>query len=421
MRSSTLRWIILITAIAIGLLVSAQLFWLSKIYNFEQKEFNTSVVKSIQGVYEDLNLTDASSIPLRKLIEQPDINTFLFKIDSLPEKAMLLDDLLSNLEDFEVFTDCKVAVYDPAKHKYLYESYLPAAATRHPFNTAKSVAPLKKTYAYVQLYFPNRSIYILNSIRWWLVSAAFLLLVLLAFSLSIFYLYRQKFLNEIQNDFIQNVTHEFQTPLTTLIVGLDALSQPFIAGHAGKQEIYVKLMQAQTAYLKHHIDNLMKVLKAEANGLVMNKDEVSPYKLVVNAVEQLKAVAEEKKAEINLVATDPEMTIWCDESSLFVVIVNLVSNAIKYAAEPKITIEMKLHNSRYFLAVKDNGIGIEEKYIKKLFSKFYRVPTGNVHNVKGLGLGLYFVKKVIEGHNGTITVKSVAGKGSEFILELPIS
>ena len=421
MRSATLRWIILITALAIGLLVSAQLFWLNKIYNYEQKQFSTSVVKSIQGVYEDLGLTNSSStIQLQKLIEQPDANTFLFKIDSIPAKKLLLDDLLENLEDFGVFADCKVALYDPRTGKYLYEMYLPSADTKHHENSGLDLKPYPKKYAYVHLYFPHRNQYILNSMIWWITSGILLLLFLIALSLSMFYLYKQKFLNEIQNDFIQNVTHEFQTPLTALIVGLDAIAKPSIAKQPDKLEIYIKLMQAQTIYLKHHIENLMKVLKAEASGLVVDKSEVAPHELIKKAITQLYPVIEEKHAVVELLPEETNVAVNADESSLYVAILNLISNALKYAKEPLIKIETKVVNSRYSISIKDNGVGIDEKSKKKLFKKFYRVPSGDVHNVKGLGLGLYFVKKVIDGHKGTITVKSAAGAGSEFIIELPV-
>lgn len=420
MRASTLRWIILITALAIGLLVSAQLFWLNKIYNYEQKQFSISVVKSIQGVYEDLALTNpTTAIHLQKLIEQPDANTFLFKIDSIPAKKMLLDDLLENFEDFQVFADCKVALYNSFSHKYLYEMYLPSADTKHPKNSGIDLQVYKKNYAYVHLYFPHRNQYILNSMSWWITSGILLLVVLVALSLSIFFLFRQKFLNEIQNDFIQNVTHEFQTPLTTLTVGLDAIAKPSIVEHPQKFEVYIKIMRAQTSYLKHHIENLMKVLKAEANGLVMDKKEVVPNELIKKALIQLSAVAEEAQAEVELLLEDTNARIQADDSSLYVAIINLISNALKYSKKPFIIIETKIINSKYFISVKDNGTGIDEDAKRKLFKKFYRVPSGDVHNVKGLGLGLYFVKKVIDGHKGTITVKSSAGKGSEFIIELP--
>ena len=419
MRSATIRWIILLTALAIGLLVSAQLFWLNKIYNYEQKEFSTSVIKSIQGVYEDLQLTTSNTTQLQKLIEQPDPNTFLFKIDSIPPKLMLLDDILDNFEDFQVFADCKVALYNPKSHRYLYEMYLPSADTKHPKSSGIDLQLYKKDYAYVHLYFPNRNQYILNSMTWWITSGVLLLIVLVALSLSIFFLYRQKFLNEIQNDFIQNVTHEFQTPLTTLIVGIDAIAKPSIIEHPQRFEIYIKLMRAQTAYLKHHIENLMKVLKAEANGLIMDKREVIPNELIEKALLQLYAVIEEKHAIVKLSLEKNNTAIYADDSSLFVAIVNVISNALKYSKEPLIVIETKTINSKFFISIKDNGVGIEDKSRSKLFKKFYRVPSGEVHNVKGLGLGLYFVKKVIDGHKGTITVKSMAGKGSEFIIELP--
>ncbi len=215
MRSTTLRWIILITSVVMGMLVTAQLYWLNKIYNYEQKEFNTSVIKSIQGVYEDLELTTSPITQLRKLIEQPDANTFLFKIDSIPTREILFENLSDNLEDFQVFTDCHVALYESPKNHLLYEGYLQSLVLKHSRNNVSTLKASKKNYTYIRLYFPYRSQYILNSMMWWIGSAVFLLLVLVAFSLSIFYLYKQKFLNEIQNDFIQNVTHEFQTPLTT--------------------------------------------------------------------------------------------------------------------------------------------------------------------------------------------------------------
>jgi two-component system, OmpR family, phosphate regulon sensor histidine kinase PhoR len=419
MRSVTFKWIILISTILIGLLVSAQLFWLNKIYNYEQKEFTTSVLKSIKGVYEDLELSDSSGPELQKLIEQPNFNTFLFKIDSIPPKDTLLNTILNNLEDFGVFTDCKVALYDDNLHDYAYEVYIPTAASKHPDNSGIDLPLYKNDYAYIQLYFPHRSQYILSSMSWWIMSSILLLLILIALGFSMFHLYRQKFLNEVQHDFIRNVTHEFQTPLTTLMVGLDAISRPSIIDYPGKLEKYTRLMQGQTAYLKQHIENLMKVLKAEADGLVLEREDIIPNELIKKAVTQLNVAIEEKNAKVELLLEQKNTTIAADKSGLYVAILNLVSNAVKYSKDPMIIIETKIINGMYHISVKDNGIGIEEQYQKKLFRKFYRVPTGDIHNVKGLGLGLYFVKKVIDENKGTIHLKSITGIGSEFVIELP--
>jgi len=235
-----------------------------------------------------------------------------------------------------------------------------------------------------------------------------------------FHLYRQKFLNEVQNDFIRNVTHEFQTPLTTLMVGLDAIAKPSIINYPEKLEKYTRLMQGQTAYLKQHIENLMKVLKADTTGLVLERLAVSPNELIKQATEQLHVNIEEKKATLQLELEQNNTLIEVDKSGLYVAILNLLSNAIKYSNNPMIIVKTAVVNGRFQISVKDNGIGIEEQFQKKLFRKFYRVPTGDVHNVKGLGLGLYFVKKVIDENRGTILVKSISGIGSEFVIELPI-
>ena len=419
MRSTTLKWIILLSSILIGLLVSAQLYWLNKIYNFEQKEFTTSVVKSIQGVYEDVELSGTSFTHLQKLIKQPHPNSFLFKVENVPSKDSLKYSVVSNLQIFGVFTDCWMALYDKKMHKYVYEVYLPGVASAHPVNNSVALPLFANNYDYVLLYFPHRSQYIITAMSWWLASSLLLVLLLIALGFSMFHLYRQKFLNELQNDFIRNVTHEFQTPLTTLVIGLDAIAKPSIIDMPEKLEKYTRLMQGQAAYLKQHIENLMKVLKAETSGLAPERETIVPNELIKQAIAQLTVMIDEQHAEVQLLLEAGDTTLLADKNGLYVAILNLITNAIKYAVNPVICIKTTRVDNRYFISVKDNGIGIEEKLQKKLFRKFYRVPTGDVHNVKGLGLGLYFVKKVADENNGSIRVKSAPGEGSEFIIELP--
>ncbi len=418
MHSKTLRWIILITTLSIGLLFSIQLFWLNKIYHYEKVEFKTSVIKSIRGVFEDMHLNQMPISQLQKLIKQPDENSFLFRIDSIPPKDPLLTVIANNLESFQVFADCQVAVFDSST--FLYGGYLPGPDSKSAVLNDTIYKSYHKNYPHIYMYFPTRSQYLLYSMWWWIISGIIMMIVLLALGFSIFFLYKQKFLNEIQNDFIQNVTHEFQTPLSTLMVGLEAITKPAVAQNRHKYDTYIKLMQSQAVYLKYHIENLMKVLKSEASGLVIEKSDVNPNELVESAVAQLQTSIEEKNAVIHFIPEKSNQLITADDNSLYVAVLNVISNAIKFSDEPVINIENKITGNKYVLTIKDNGFGIHEKLKKKLFKKFYRIPTGDIHNVKGLGLGLYFVKKVINVHNGTIDVKSTLGKGSEFIIELPI-
>lgn len=420
MRSGTFKWIILICSITTGLLVAAQVFWLNKIYNYEQKEFNSGVVKSIKGVYESFHITDNNNADNGQQIEQNNNNSFVFRFDGIPPKDSFVNTILDNLEDFDVFTDCRAGFYDAHKKQWAFQEYLRSEASPHSGRDVPAIPDIKRDYSFGVLYFPYRNQYIMTEMRWWILSSIFLLLVLTALGFSMFHLYRQKFLNEVQNDFIRNVTHEFQTPLTTLTVGLDMISKSSTASHPEKLEKYTRLMQGQTEYLKHHIENLVKVMKTDATGLQMEKEIVSPNELVKAAVSQLYAVIEEKQARVELNLEESNASVFADAGNLYVSILNLVSNAIKYAKEPVVIVETSTNGLYYKIRVKDNGVGIPKQFQKRLFKKFYRVPTGDVHNVKGLGLGLYFVKKVVDAHKGKITVNSIPGIGSEFIIEIPV-
>lgn len=420
MRSGTFKWIILICTVITGLLVATQVYWLNKNYNYEQKEFNAAIVKSIKGVYENFDIIDSNNAQKGQLIEQGSYNLFLFRFDPVPPQDSFINTVLNNLEDFEVFADCKVGFYDAKKQALIFEKYLPTEASRHSGKDIPAMPVINKPYSYGVLFFPYRNQYILTEMRWWIISSIILILVLSALGFSVFHLYRQKFLNEVQNDFIRNVTHEFQTPLTTLTVGLDMISKTSVTEHPEKMEKYTRLMQGQTEYLKHHIENLVKVMKTDATGMDMQKEMISPNELVKAAVNQLYAIIEEKHAKIELVLEETNASILADANNLYISILNLLTNAVKYSKNPLVIAETKTDGQHYTISVKDNGVGISKQFKKRLFKKFYRVPTGDVHNVKGLGLGLYFVKKVVDAHKGKIIVNSIPGIGSEFIIELPV-
>ena len=420
MRSSTLTRIVFFFTILIALIIVIQLFWLNKLYSYEQKQFTTNVVKVARGILEDMALLTNPEVQLQKLITNPEPNSFLIQVDTIPQQDSLLYYTNAEMEDFDLFTDCKLGVYDNAKARYLYEAYLPTAASHNPVNSLKPLTYYKRDYSFIHLFFPYRSKYILHEMTFWIVASVLLLLMLVALGASVFYLYRQKFLNEMQNDFIRNITHEFQTPLTTLKLGLDMISKPGILEKPEKMEKYTSLMQAQTYYLHKHIDNLVKVIKTDSIPMTIQKEILNPNDLIKNALEQMQLQVEEKEAIIELQPDKKNSTIRADKNNLYIVLLNLISNAIKYSRQPHIIISTSTSHKRYIISIKDNGIGIDKKFISKLFGKFYRVPAGDVHNTKGLGLGLYFVHKIIEAHGGKIIVNSIVGMGTEFRIVLPI-
>ena len=421
MRSATLKQIILIISITIGSIILVQLFWLNKQYSFEQKEFTTNVIKGVRGFYEDFG-SDVGQ-QMSKGIELPDNNTFILRMgEFIPLKNVLVDSLRSELDQVNVFADCKIALYDKNSQQFLYEVHLPTLASREEASsTVIDMAALKRDYSYVYLFFPNRNRYILGQMIWLIVTSVLLVLLLAGLGISLFYLYKQKFLVETQNDFIRNVTHEFQTPLATLTLGLDALAKPTVYEHQEKLEKYRGLMQGQVNYLKQHINNLVKVIKTDSTGVVLHKERVNVNQLIRDAVTQLHFTILDKRGEVDLQLEKYDMQVYADADNLFIAILNIISNAVKYSPDPRIIITTRQDADAYTISVKDNGVGIDEKYKKQLFKKFYRVPTGDLHDVKGLGLGLYFVKKIVDSHKGKIFVQSIKNIGTEFSIQLPIS
>lgn len=371
------------------------------------------------ALYEDIELVNGPVVRLQQFIQQPDANTFIMRIDSIPNKDSLEYYTNAELEDFDVFTNCNLYVFDHKSHSYAYASALPSGMDKKV--AAGTVQPRTANYSFIQFSFPSRAGYVMNEMKWWILLALLLTLSLAALGASLIYLYRQRFLNETQNDFIRNITHEFQTPLTTFNLGLDMLSKPEVRNNPDKISRYTGIMQAQTVYLQHHVANLVKLIRADSFGMQLVKEDVYPQKLIQDALLQLDFLITEKSSVISFFPLKDEVAIKADKANLYLVILNILSNSLKFSQHPHIIIKARPEDKFYVISITDNGIGIEKKYHKSLFKKFYRVPTGDVHSVKGLGLGLYFVKKIVSLHHGKIEVNSTPGKGTQVKISLPIN
>jgi two-component system phosphate regulon sensor histidine kinase PhoR len=420
MRSNTIRLFILIASLLIAIIIALQVYWLNKTYTFEKNEFNTSVIKSIRGVYEDLPLLYESSEKLQSLVEKTDADSYLFRTDSIPPKDSLALYMHNELEAFDIFTDCKLAMYDPKKNNYVYDVYLPSAGSGKTSDTAMLLPALHKKFSYVHLYFPHRNRYIISQMTGWIVSSGLLLLVLIGFASSLYYFFKQKFLVEIQKDFINNVTHEFSTPLSVIELSVDGLDKPGGQINSEKQGKYLNAIRYQSDYLKNHISNLVSTVVTDDYKFELHMTTVVPNELLKKAAAQLETLLNKKNGIIEWNLEETNCKLQADEENLYLAIFNIINNAIKYSSQPKIIISTIKNSHKYTISIKDNGSGIEPNELKKIFRKFYRVQNGNVHNAKGLGLGLYFTKKVVDHHHGKIDVQSVYGIGTEFKMELPL-
>jgi two-component system phosphate regulon sensor histidine kinase PhoR len=416
-RSKALRLVILISTLLVAIIITVQLVWLQKVYFFEAKQFNINISKSIKGLYEDMPLTK-EPISVEKLIENPSNDIYLIKVDHTINMDTLVKNLSNELVDFGIFTVCKIAFFDSYAQKYSIEKHIDLPDAYH-LSSNHDIPVFERNYPYVIMYFPHRGEYIIRQMFFWIVTSSTLLLVLICFGASIFYLYRQKFLNEIQKDFVNNFTHEFKTPLSVIKIAGDVLSQTNITQNPDKLKKYAAIITEQTVHLQQQVQRLLEIAFTEQRNLQLVKEKFDVNELIQNAINDMQPLIEEKNVVIHTSFTTSDPIIYADRSHLFLVIINLIENAIKYAHKPIIEISTYRKEHHFNIAIKDNGIGISKEDQKKIFERFYRVTDGNLHQNKGFGLGLHFVKKIIDAHFGDIEVDSTLGKGSIFIIKIP--
>lgn len=417
-RSSTIRLGIFISTLVIAIILTFQLVWLRKLYFFEQKEFDHSVLKAVRGLYEDLDIKLYNSSHLSELVENPQPDLYVAHITLPVSRDSLISYLQYELDDFGIFTDCYLGIYDAGMAKYTYTGLLAHSTNKRKRST--SPPQISTSYDHLNLYFPNRKQYILSQMNLWIASSIILLIVLIFFGASLYYFYKQKFLHETQKDLLHSFTHEFKTPVSVLLLAADVLKDPEINKKPGKLATYAGIVEYQSAYLQNQIENLLRFAHTESHQLHLRKEKIDLHELIQEAIINLNSLITEKKASLEFHPGAAQSFLMCDKDYLVIVIMNLIDNAIKYSKNPSISITTQNTGQSISFSIKDNGIGIEQKQLKKIFRKFFRIQSGEVYTAKGFGIGLSFVKKIVKAHHGTIAVSSIPGTGSNFTIDLPV-
>lgn len=419
-RSKTLRLVILTSTVLITIIVAVQLVWLQKVYLYEEKQFNINVSKSIKSLYDDMQLVSDVKDNVQKVIENVNPDVYLLRIDCSPNLDQLWINLKAELTDFDVYTDCRAAIYDLTAKKYVSEQYIDLPDSYFPSPTEKELQVYERDYPYIALYFPHRGQYIIKQMIFWIASSGLLLLVLIGFGFSIFYLYRQKFFNETQRDFVNNFTHEFKTPLAVIKIAADVLQQQNIVDKPEKLKNYAGIIHEQTSHLQSQVQRLLEIAYTDRSSLPLKKEKFDINLLIKESINDLQPLIEQRQATVQTNFRTQHVLLNADRSYLRLCLVNLIENAIKYAANPVIMVSTATESNVLLIAIQDNGIGIAPEHQKKIFERFYRVTDGELHISKGFGLGLNFVKKVVDAHHGKIEVDSELGSGSIFTIKLSL-
>lgn len=271
--------------------------------------------------------------------------------------------------------------------------------------------------------FPGRTNYVLGSMAWILGgSLLFSFIILATFGLSLFFIIRQKKISEMKSDFLNNMTHEFKTPIATISLAADTITNPKVIKDESSIRHFVGLIKKENSRMNKKVETILQIASLDKKEITFNYENLSLHSIIEKAVDTIEIHVNQRKGKLHLHLNAAEPVIYGDQEHLINLVNNLLDNAIKYSPEsPDISISTANIDGGIVMAVEDKGIGMSKSVQSKIFERFYRLSSGNVHDVKGFGLGLNYVRAIIDAHKGTISVTSEPGKGSRFEIFLPFN
>ena len=390
-----------------------------KAFDLKANQFNADVNRALENVASRIHDINKTPIPANSLVDQESSNYFTVMVNG-PIDSNLLGFLLKNEFDRSNITaDYEFGVYDCSKQCMTGGNYISPTKNKIPPSLSELPA-LKMDGYYFGVRFPQIEANLISQMGIWGFSSVVMLVVIFFFAYTLFVILKQRRLSEVQKDFINNMTHEFKTPLSTIAISTGVLKDPSIIQAPERLINYATIIENETNRLKQQVERVLQMARLEKNNLTLKRETTDLHELISESVKNNTVALQKKSGKFELYLNAENSLVNIDKLHFSNVLYNLMDNAIKYCTiSPTITITTSSSHHQFTLAVKDNGIGISEDNLKKIFHRFYRVPTGNLHDVKGFGLGLNYVKSVVESHGGKIMVNSKMGSGSTFTILLP--
>lgn len=270
---------------------------------------------------------------------------------------------------------------------------------------------------------PHAKSFIWQSMTWFIVGAVlFTLIIMCAFFITVRALIKQKKLSEIKSDFINNMTHEFKTPLATISLAVDALKNEKVSGDKEKMNYFTAIIKEENKRMNKQVETILQAALLDKQEVQLNLKKLHAHEMINSALNNIHLQVEEKKGKLEIHLGNGNDIVMADEVHFTNLINNLLDNAVKYSKDNlKIILTTQSSAKEFKLKIEDNGIGMNKETLSRIFEKFYRAHTGNIHNVKGFGLGLSYVKTMVDAHHGTIKAESTPGKGTTFNLSFPLS
>jgi two-component system, OmpR family, phosphate regulon sensor histidine kinase PhoR len=413
----TLRIVIILAAISIAGITATQIYWVRKAFDLRENQFNHDVTAALTSVATKILEISKTQSPANNPVTQLSSNYFVVLVNGPIDNNLLEFLILTEFEKRHITADFEYGVYDCIEQCMKGGNHVSPKMTSSQVNFTE-LPTWKNDGYYFGVQFPLVEATLISQMGIWGFSSIVLLIVIFFFVYTLFVILKQRRLSEIQKDFINNMTHEFKTPLSTITISTAVLKEPSIIHSPTRLLNYATIIENESQRLKQQVERVLQMARLEKEDIGLKKEELNLHELIEETVTNNSLAS---KATIQLQLEARHTKILADRLHLVNVLFNLIDNAIKYNNNtPLLQIRSSNINGNVLLEIKDNGIGIRPEDQRKIFHRFYRVPTGNVHDVKGFGLGLSYVKLIVEAHKGKITVSSEAGNGSCFSIVLPL-
>ncbi|MFN0214329.1 MAG: sensor histidine kinase [Saprospiraceae bacterium] len=423
MRNTIIRRVIVLGALASLSLLAIQTYWVLRTWDLQEQEFNRRVNQAMLDAANQLAQMNLFALPTQKLVQQVSTNYWVVNVNNVFEASDLEHVLGKAFESQGLKEDYEYGIFDCSSDQMVRGKFVKYSTKKD--DSESLTEPLPKHYDqdfiyYFGVLFPGKSTNILSSI--WLVLGftALMLLTVAFFVYSIFVILRQKQLSELQRDFINNMTHEFKTPISTINISTDVFLQNDKIKTDPRLNRYAGIIKEQVLRLNTQVEKVLQLAKIERGNIQLNVEEINLSELIHNISPSIELKVNDKQGTLHLDLNAENPLIFADKIHLTNILHNLVDNGVKYSKEkPDIRVGLRNEDGQLVLSVQDNGIGIPKEHQRRVFDKFHRVPTGNVHNVKGFGLGLFYVKTICKEHNWKISLSSELGKGTVIEIRMP--
>lgn len=409
----------ILAALSILGIAITQIYWIRRAFDLKEAEFERSVNAALHNVAQQIFEINNTPAPVINPVKQLTTNYFIVMVNSELDISLLEYLLRNEFERRNIIADFEYGVYDCSSERMVYGNYVPLQTTKDKI-TSKKLPKWANQEHYFGVQFPNRAAHIINQMGIWSFSSVVLLLVIVFFAYTLFVILKQKRLSEIQKDFINNMTHEFKTPIATIAVSAEVLKDPNIVNQPDRLLNYAAIIERENIRLKQQVERVLQMARLDKEDIGLKREKVDLHLIIQDSIRHSSMALRDANGTITVELSARSQELRADKLHLTNVFNNLIDNAIKYCrTTPEIVVRSSNLKDGILIEVQDNGIGIGQENQKRIFQKFYRVPTGNVHDVKGFGLGLSYVRTVIEAHKGRISVDSSLGEGCIFRIFLP--